>query len=116
MKSKQLPIAAGFLAGVLLLASGVQASEQHWNSTQNPVGISCATCHFDGYDLLVRGEYPHHNPLAGRHMTLLDSIRHCRQVSLKIDTPDNTVDYALFQFITTLKEYYDLSRSLANEP
>lgn len=115
MKSKRLPLAGLLLAG-LFLASGALANEQHWNDINNPVAISCATCHFDGYDLLVRGEYPHHNPLAGRHMTLLDSIRYCRKMNLKIANPDSAVDYSLFQFITTLKEYYDLSRSLAGEP
>lgn len=83
-----------------------------WQSRHNPYGLSCSDCHFDGWDIASRGEFPRRNPLTQTRMTLLEAIEHCMQVHQGQPEPDRQQAYELLNEIEHTRENLDLSRRL----
>ncbi|UCZ57826.1 hypothetical protein LGV61_06020 [Desulfurispirillum indicum] len=105
-----IPLVLGIaLAQQAFDGSSFEAGRVAWNSEENPMGISCAGCHFEGYDVVSRGSFPRHNSLADQHMTLLESIEYCMRHHQHLDVPDNNDLYALFQHLSILQENYELN-------
>ncbi|MBB5021244.1 hypothetical protein [Desulfurispira natronophila] len=110
-----ITLALLFSTGVLAQQpriSPFQAGQNAWHESETPTGLSCAACHFEGYDIVSRGSFPRENRLVGEHMTLLESIELCMMEHQHIQQPGNEEMYALFQHLSILQENYELNLQL----